>query len=108
MATAQNPINIWEAITAAESNHNKLDNNKEPRCYGPRVSGEDVSALSKSARFGGQEMTVRATEEGWLIKVFSCYESHDNCSVQIMIPKDCMQPARFILDRTERIIHVHD
>lgn len=102
------PINLWEAITSCELNHQKFDNDKEPRSYGPRVTREDVAALSNSARFGGQELTVRATEEGWLIKVFSCYDCQDTCSVQIMIPKDCMEPARFVLDRTARIIHVHD
>lgn len=108
MEFTSNPINLWEAITAAELNWKKFEEEKEPRAYGPHVNPEDVTALTKSARFGGQELTVRATDEGWLIKVFSCYDNHDNCSVQILIPKDCMQPAKFILDRTNRIIHVHD
>lgn len=108
MEFTSEPINLWEAITAAELNWQKFDNGLEPRALGPRVKDTDVSALSKSARFGGQEITVRATEEGWLIKVFSCYDCQDACSVQIMIPKDCMEPARFVLDRTARIIHVHD
>lgn len=107
MEFTSNSINLWEAITAAESNHEKFDQDKQPRCYGPRVTREDVATLSKSARFSGQEIAVRATEEGWLIKVFSCYDCHDT-SVQIMIPKDYMKPARFVLDRTDRIIHVHD
>ena len=95
-------------MARAELNHEKLTQDQESRAYGPRVTSEDVNALSKSARFGGQELNVRATEAGWLIKVFSCYSDHDDNSVQILIPKDCMQPAKFVLDRTARIMHIHD
>lgn len=102
------PINLWEAITSSQLNWDKFRQGKEPRAIGPDVTSDDVQALSKSTRFYGQELNVRATEEGWLIKVFSCYDSHDESSVQILIPKDAMQPARFILDRAYRIIHVHD
>ena len=103
-----NPINLWEAITSCELNHQKFDKDQEPRSYGPRVTSDDVTALSKSSRFGGQELSVWATEEGWLIKVFSCYDFHEDFSVQIMIPKDRMKPAQILHDRTGRLEHHHD
>ena len=108
MEFTSEPINLWEAITAAELNWQKFDKGLEPRALGPRVKDTDVSGLSKSARWGGQELNVRATEEGWLIKVFSCYELMDEYSIQILIPKDSSKPAKIIKDRNGRIEHIHD
>lgn len=99
-------INLWEAITAAEINHKKLMEGKDPRAYGPEVSTDQVTALSRSARWSGQELSIEPTEEGWLIKVFSCYDSVDG--IEILIPKDHKLPAKIVLDRNGRIIHVHD
>ena len=86
-------INLWECLTSLESIH------RRDKYCSPRVMDEDISALSLSSRYYGQELSVQATDEGWLIKVFSCYS--DGCpeGIEILIPKDRLQPAKILLDR---------
>lgn len=102
------PINLWEAITAARTNHDKDSKGQEPRCLGPRVVDSDVDGLSKSARWYGQELSVRATDEGWVITVFSCWDDRDECGIEILIPKDGKEPAKILKDRNHRIMFLHD
>jgi hypothetical protein len=68
---------------------------------------EDITALGNSTRWHGQEFSVQATDDGWLIKVFSCYS--DGCpeGVEILIPKDRYQPVQILLDRVGNLQHHH-
>lgn len=104
-----NPINLWEAITASQQNSRLFDEGRELRALGPRVSGQDIDDLNKSARWNGQELSVTPNEDGWIIKVFSCYTDHsDQSGIEILIPKDSKQPVRVLKDRTGRISYHHD
>lgn len=100
-------INLWESITAGESNWQKFDSGKELRALGPQVTREHVTALSQSARFGGQELSLEPKPEGWVLKVFSCYDDHEYV-IEILIPKDQTEPVKVLKDRTGQIMHMHD
>lgn len=79
-------VNLWEGITAAASNRKAFDEDRPLKALGPKVTTADLENLSKSARTNGQELSVEASEEGWIIKVFSCYDT-DN-KISILIPKE--------------------
>lgn len=98
------PINLWEALTAAECNHRR----DQGIHFGPRVTADDLKELGASARFGGQELNIMATPEGWRIKVFSCYELHSEVCVEILITKDTREPVKIVRDRYGRLEHIHD
>lgn len=83
-------INLWEAMTALKTAHgrNPLD------ADGPRVTSEDLQALGKVARYrGGQEISLKATPEGWVIQIFSCYSEGGDQSIKILIPEDFHAPV---------------
>ncbi len=101
-------INLWEAITASEHNHDKFDQGLEPRCYGPKVTSDDVIELGNTGRWNGQELSLKATPEGWLIKVFSCYTEGDPDGVEILVPKDRKEPVKVLKDIVGRIAYQHD
>ena len=48
--------------------------------------------LGEISRFYRQELSISVTDEGWLIRIFSCIDSHDDPETQqkinILIPKD--------------------
>lgn len=72
-------INLWECLTTAEIHARRHDLSKP--------TGEDIRALENSARWNGQEISVTPTEDGWLIKVFSCYGEDRSDDIEILIPK---------------------
>ena len=108
MEQTSNTINLWEAITAAESNRRRDEEGRATTALGPKVVENDLIALSQSARWSGQEIDIKATNEGWLISVFSCYEIKNECSVQVLIPKDHNKPAQIVYDRNGQIQFMHD
>jgi hypothetical protein len=99
-----NAINLWELMTAAETNHRR-----EPdSARGPSITSSDLTDLGMAARLGGgQELTLQATDAGWVIKVFSCYGDRDD-NLEILIPKDGRAPVKVLQDRFGKISHVHD
>jgi hypothetical protein len=44
-------------------------------------------ALNAVARTPGQEISLRVTDEGWVIEVFSCYRLDDR-GIKVFIPKN--------------------
>jgi hypothetical protein len=94
-------INLWTALTAAEYNTRK---DIGP---GPRVSSQDLIDLGRSARFDMQELSLEATDDGWLIKLFPA-QGEDYCGeVAILVPKDGLLPVRVLKDEVGRIAHLH-
>lgn len=97
-------INLWEAMTAAETNHRR-----EPEtARGPEVTETDLQELSRSARFSGQELSLQATEQGWVLKVFSCDSDRVQDEIEILIPKDGIIPVKIVRDRYSRLLHIHE
>lgn len=92
-------INLWEALTTLERR------NARDECISPRVTEDDIRELSHSTRWNGQELSVGAVEEGWLIKVFSCYSEDVVTGIEILIPKD--GPVRVLKDRNGIIEYHH-
>ena len=85
--------NLWEALThiaACARRH-------------PTQQEQDDSvlvALSQATRWSGQELSLEANDEGWVIRVFSCYSGSGcpNCDpdleIVLTIPKDRRTPPR--------------
>jgi hypothetical protein len=97
------PINLWEAMTATETNHRR-----EPdTARGPVITGSDLAELGAAARWGGQELSVEATEHGWTLRVFSCYDGPFD-GIEILIPKDGRTPVKIVKDEWGKIAHIHD
>jgi len=70
-------INLWELITSAAIH--------DDRPGDMLVTKEHLTELGKSG-CGGQELSLQATEDGWVIKVFSCYDGCDgDSSIKITI-----------------------
>ena len=86
-------INLWECITSS-----KLEG---------KITEEQLAELGNSARWNGQEISLRATEEGWKIRVFSCY-SEDATGIEILIPKKSHEPVKILQDRDGRWEYHHD
>lgn len=84
-------INLWEAMTNLESRNSRGEHTT------PKVTEDNMMALGQSARWGGQELAIQVTEEGWLIKIFSCY-SDDNTGIEILIPKKHLEPVKVVKD----------
>jgi len=55
-----------------------------------------------------QELTLMATDDGWLIQVFSADSGLDPGKIEILIPKDHTKPVKVIKDISGRIQHLHD
>jgi hypothetical protein len=72
-------INLWELITSAAHHDDRPGDHN--------INQQHLTDLAQSARFSGQELSIEATEDGWLIEVFSCYESKTDWSIQITILK---------------------
>lgn len=85
-------INLWECLTAAERNHRKHDT-------GPAVHDDQLTSLGRTARFHQQELSVEATEAGWVIRVFGCGVEQAGDEVVILIPSDVREPVRVQKDR---------
>ena len=96
------PVNLWEALTSLET----IGRREEK--YPQRVFQEQLCELGKAARFHMQEITLEATEEGWLIKVFGCDSAADGFDIHILIPKDYRQPTKVIKDRYGRLEYHHE
>jgi hypothetical protein len=89
-------INLWSALTALEG--------RDLSC---KIGKEDLQELSDAARWNGQEITLKATPDGWLINVFSCYSEDGVTGIEILIPKD-RNPVKIIKDRDGRVEYHHD
>jgi len=59
------------AQKAARDHH--VSTTPEELTLTPKVTEEDIVALGNAGRWHGQELSVEPREDGWLIKVFSCY-----------------------------------
>lgn len=94
-------INLWTALTAAEYHTRKDDS------PGPKVTAQDLIDLSRSARFGMQELSVASTDEGWILKLFPA-EAESRGEVVILVPKDGSLPVRILKDEVGRLAHLHD
>lgn len=95
-------INLWEALTTLESRHARGE------YISPKVTEEDIIALGTAGRWNGQELSLEASEEGWIIKVFSCYSEDFVTEVKILIPKDLNKPVKILKDRSGRVEFHHD
>jgi hypothetical protein len=86
--------NLWECLTHAS------------RCM-PNSSAldETLSKLALNARLPGQELSLEATDEGWVVRIFSCYDGEPEFDDEgyvtrresmpafvLTIPKDGAQP----------------
>lgn len=85
-------INLWECLTNAERTARKYDTT-------PRVTSEDLRTLGQAARFYRQELSVEVTEDGWLLRLFSCDVECYGDEVVILIPKDGREPVEVKKDR---------
>lgn len=92
-------------MTALRSYHHR-----EPgEGRGPEVTSSDLTDLGKSARFcSGQELSLQATDAGWVIKVFSCYGEGPQDDITILIPKDGRIPVKVLKDQFGKIAHIHE
>lgn len=97
-------INVWELLTAAEYTHRRHPDDAR----GPKITDADLGTLSAAGRFNGQELSLEATDAGWVIKVFSCYGEGPNNDIEILIPKDGRTPVKVVRDQWGRIAHLHD
>ena len=86
-------INLWECITSS-----KLEG---------KIIREQLTELGNPARWNGQEISLRATEEGWKIRIFSCYSDDNNCEIVILIPKDNNKSVQILKDRSGYIEYHH-
>lgn len=83
-------INLWSAMTSIEAS-------KES--FADRITSDDLRELGETARWHGQELSLQPTEEGWLIKVFSCFSEDGVTGIEILIPKDHREPTKILKDR---------
>ena len=77
-------VNLWECLTHKSSCPNLP-------VFQKNQLREVVTNLGRSG-CGGQEITVEATDKGWLIEVFSCYPSGEysmeDTSSKVLFLKD--------------------
>jgi hypothetical protein len=92
-------INLWECLTKLESL------NAKDQYVNPKVTDDDMVALGNSGRWHGQELSLEPREDGWLIKVFSCYSEDCVTGIEILIPKD--GPVKILKDRNGMIEYHH-
>ena len=98
-------MNLWELLTGAEANHRRYPD----QAFGPKITVDDLVKLGKSARFcNGTELSLEATDAGWVIKVFSCFGDGPNNDIEILIPKDWKAPVKVVRDQVGRMAHLHD
>lgn len=86
-------INLWESLANASW---------------PRPNNLSALArLAQTARFGhGQQLSLEATDAGWVIKVFSRY-GPCNSGIEILIPEDGQTPVKIIRDNFGQKSHPH-
>ena len=95
--TMDHTINLWSAMTRLESE------GERDSCTYPRVTKDDLAALGWQARFYMQELSIRAIEGGWEIRIFSYDTDCIGDEVIIFTPKDGMKPCEIRKDRYGRI-----
>lgn len=81
-------INLWEAIS-------HLTQCKDRPASSREQAGEIQAALGDASSMAGQELSLEATEDGWVIEVHSCYESG---KVRLLVPKDRGAKVRVLED----------
>jgi hypothetical protein len=117
-------VNLWDKITSyvysmtdrhPKNNHLLGALLESPGKSERRVQGEALlDALGKTARWAGQELSLEATDDGWEIRIFSCYTTyHDDDGEEvyvpspeiiITIPKDgAAEPSVVVKDPGERV-----
>lgn len=79
MNTQKTRANLWECLTRTETE--EFDNL--------------IEDLGASASLSGQELSLRSTNEGWVITVHACYEDG---KVEILIPEDRTVPVKILKD----------
>ena len=99
--TERNYINLWSALVTLES---QTTRGEHPST---RVTEDNLGELGRTARWNGQELSIEASDEGWVLKVFSCYSEGDGTEIKILIPKDWREPVKVLKDRTGRIEYHH-
>lgn len=86
--------NLWSCLTSAVYR----------RQGAPDERGEELlTHLAHSARWGGQELELRVTEEGWEVRIFSCYERGESGEEEIIltIPRDHQLQPRLQVVRSD-------
>lgn len=99
--TERTNINLWSAMVTLES---QTARGGHPH---PKVTEENLRELSHTARWGGQELSVEASDEGWIINVFSCYSEDGVTGIKILIPKQWNEPVKVLQDRNGRLEFHH-
>ena len=97
----EHSINLWECLTRLESLNKKGDSPV-------KVSEDDLIALGKNTRTWHQELSLQATEKGWVIRVFSCEMDCYGDEVVILIPSDHKEPVKILKDTVGRITFSHE
>lgn len=88
-------INLWECLTSIKNNG----------CVG-EIS-KYIRELGKTSRWGGQELSLKPTESGWILRVFSCFSDNNTCEIVILIPKDNNKPVQILKDRSGNVEYHH-
>jgi hypothetical protein len=94
-------VNVWDLLTdiPTEPCRELLESR--------RAQGQSVKdKMNASARIFGQEMSLEATDSGWVIKVFSCFTDKGGESpdlIRVEIPKDRTQKIRVYSKEMEAV-----
>ena len=72
-------INLWELMLSTSTNEYCVPEYKRLRLM------KACADLARASYVAGQEFSIEAIEEGWLIKVFSCHD--DRWEINILITK---------------------
>ena len=73
----EHKVNLWECLTHKAGCKQTLDFQKDVF----KKLLENIANAGNS----GQEITLEATEEGWLVEVFSCYGGE---GAKVLFPKE--------------------
>lgn len=85
-------VHLWDLLTDVPAGKTSL----EERCERRRELGMRAkNKLNVAARVHGQEMALHATEDGWDLEVFSCFEEDGSRPIlTLSIPTDKSMPIR--------------
>lgn len=73
-------LNLWELMLSAGTNQNCLPAYKQEHVQQMSL------ALSRMSFVPGQEISINVVEEGWHIRIFSCYD--DTWEINLLVTKD--------------------
>jgi hypothetical protein len=85
-------VNLWDLLTDLPVSEHSPQAVEERLAAGQRVK----DLLNRSNRISGQEFSLYVSDQGWTIKVFSCFG--ESPLIEVYIPKDQHEAIQFTVE----------